>query len=233
MRVAALISGGKDSMLAAHKVAEEHELAMLITAVPAREDSYMFHTANLHVVDAIAEAMKLPLIKVEVSGVEEREVEEFAEKLSGLDVDAICVGAVESVYQKRRIERVCEEIGVKLLAPLWRVDPELILREVAEKFEAIIVSVSAEGLDESFLGRRIDAELIEELKKVRERYAIHLAGEGGEYETLVLDAPLYAKRIVIEDYEVVRDGMVGRLVVRRFGLCSKNSKDVTNLRIGP
>ncbi len=224
MRVAALVSGGKDSMLAAHKVAEEHEIVTLIGVVPERDDSYMFHTVNLHMLDAIAECMQLPLLKLRVSGREEVEVDELAKQLEMIEVDAICVGGLESEYQRRRFRKICEMLGVEMLTPLWRMDAENVMREVAEKFDAIIVSVSAMGLDESFLGRRIDEECIEDLKRIQRKYGIHLAGEGGEFETLVLDAPLYKSRILIEKARKIWKGSWGYLHIERFRMVDKVEK---------
>jgi len=221
MRFAALISGGKDSMLATHFAAQEHKLCMLIGVVPKREDSYMFHTFNLHMLDAIAECMDKPILKVYVSGEEEKEVDELAEKLSCIDVDAICIGGLESEYQKKRFEKICKRLGVKMLAPIWKMDPEEELRIIARDFEVIIVSVSAMGLDGSFLGRRIDEECIEDLKKINKKYGIHLAGEGGEYETLVLDAPLYKKKIKVVEMEKVWKGNWGFITIKGFDFVNK------------
>lgn len=215
MKIALLTSGGKDSILALHRIVNFGKITLL-TAFPENVNSFMFHTVNLHMIEAIAEALDLPLKKVPVSGVEEVEVEELERAISTLEVDAICCGAIASNYQLRRIRRVCNNLQLKLLAPLWGADPEKILREVADNFEVIIVSVSAMGLDESFLGRRIDKKCVEDLKKVAKRTGINLVGEGGEYETLVLDAPLYRKRIVIKKLEKKWENVRGVAVVREF-----------------
>jgi predicted ATP pyrophosphatase (TIGR00289 family) len=225
MRVAALISGGKDSMLAAHEVASEHELVALVGVLPSNEYSYMFHSVNLGMLQPIAECISLPLVKIYVTGKEEREVDELSdglsEKIAELDIEAISIGGIESEYQRRRFEKVCKRCGVKMLSPLWHRNPEELLTKVSNLFETVIVSVSAMGLDESFLGRRIDAEFIKEIKRLNKKYGIHIAGEGGEYETLVLDAPLYKKRIELMETEKVWDGMSGRLLVKKFRLVEK------------
>ncbi|MET1123841.1 MAG: TIGR00289 family protein [Archaeoglobaceae archaeon] len=221
MRVAALVSGGKDSMLALHRVAEKHDVACVVTAVPERDDSWMFHTVNLHMVDAIAECLGKSVVKVPVSGEKEKEVEEFASALEGLEVDALCIGAVASRYQKERIEKVCDRLGFELIAPLWGEDPVKILREVSRKFEVLIVGVAAEGV-ERFLARKIDEELVEELLEVCEARGVNPVGEGGEYETLVLDAPLYNKKIKILKYDIIREGFRGYAVVRSYKFVSKN-----------
>lgn len=221
MRIALLTSGGKDSILALHRVAKLGEI-ILVTAIPRKADSFMFHTVNLHMVDEISECLGLPLRKVFVSGVEEKEVEELERGISSLEIDAICCGAIASNYQLKRVEKICKNLGVDLLAPLWGEDQERLLEEVARSFEAIIVSVSAMGLDETFLGKRIDEKCVEDLKKVAKRTRINLSGEGGEYETLVLDAPLYRKRIVVKKLEKKWEKVRGVALVREFEKIEKS-----------
>ncbi|MEM1578765.1 MAG: TIGR00289 family protein [Archaeoglobaceae archaeon] len=221
MRIALLTSGGKDSILALHRVADLGEI-ILVTAFPSNADSLMFHTVNLHMVDEIADCLCLPLHKIQVSGIEEKEVEELKKAISSLEIDAICCGAIASNYQLRRVKKICDELGLRLLTPLWGEDQGKILKEVADGFEAIIVSVSAMGLDESFLGRRIDKKCVEDLRKVAEKTGINLAGEGGEYETLVLNAPLYKKRIVVKKLEKKWEKVRGVAIVKEFEKIEKS-----------
>lgn len=221
MRLAALISGGKDSILAMHKAAEENEIVCLVSVFPNNPDSFMFHTINVHLTDTIALAMGKPIYKVFVSGEEEKEVEELERQLSLLKIDGIVIGGIRSEYQRKRFKKIADDLGIELVAPLWNSDERKILEEVKEKFDAIIVKVSAYGMDESFLGRRIDDKLIEELIKLNERYGVNLAGEGGEFETLVLNAPLYRKKIVIKDYEILRDSLSAMMVIKSIDLISK------------
>ncbi|MBE8538551.1 TIGR00289 family protein [Geoglobus acetivorans] len=222
MKVACFISGGKDSMLALHRVSEEHEIACVVSVISENPDSYMFHTANLPLVDAIASSLKIPLFKVFVSGEEEKEVDELSEQLRALDVDGIVTGAVKSEYQRKRFEKVARRMDARLIAPLWHIDERCLLKEVSEKFEAIIVKVSAMGLDRTFLGKKIDHELIETLSGLSEKYGINISGEGGEYETLVLNAPLFRKRIVIEDFVINEHDMVSSMDVKAYRLENKD-----------
>ncbi len=221
MKLAAFISGGKDSMLALHKASEKHEVVCLVTVKPANPDSYMFHTVNVDLVDYIAICLEKPLYKIFVSGEKEKEVEEVAKALENLNVDGIVIGGIESEYQRRRFKKICEENGLKMFAPLWKKNPEDIVREVAEKFEAIIVKVSAEGLDEKWLGRRIDSKAVEELMELSKRYGIHPAGEGGEFETLVLNAPLYKKKLKINGWRIQKEALASSLIVEKIELESK------------
>ena len=211
MRLAALISGGKDGILALHHaIWEGHEVAYLVAMFPRRPDSWMFHVPNVHLTPLVAEALGIPLVRRATSGVREEELEDLKAALSGLDIDGVVSGAVRSRYQKERIDRICRELGLASYAPLWGRDELSILRELLEEgFEVLFVGVFAYGLDSSWLGRRLDEEAIADLLALRDKYGISLVGEGGEYETLVLDAPLYRSRIEITDYEVLWDGYTG------------------------
>ena len=223
MRLAALISGGKDGVLALHHaVWEGHEVAYLVAMFPRRADSWMFHVPNVHLTPLISEALGIPLEKGLTSGLKERELEDLKAVLAKLDVDGVVSGAVRSRYQKERIDRICRELGLVSYAPLWGRDELAILRELVEKgFEVVFVGVFAYGLDGSWLGRRLDEEAVRDLLALRGRYNISLVGEGGEYETLVLDAPLYRSRLEITDCEVLWDGYTGVLKVLSAKLVPK------------
>jgi predicted ATP pyrophosphatase (TIGR00289 family) len=226
MRTVVLTSGGKDSILALHrildrKLVEKREI-ILFGVIPKNPESFMFHTVNLHMLDAISKCLEIPLFKAEVSGEEEREVLELEEALLNLDAEAICIGAIASRYQLKRIDAICKKHGLRLFAPLWGEEPEKILNEVANRFEAIITSVSAMGLDESFLARKIDHSCIEHLKMVSAKYGVSLVGEGGEYESLVLNAPLFRRRISIKKLEKTWRGSTGVAVVREYVLEDKD-----------
>lgn len=196
MKLAALISGGKDSSFAIYKALQEgHEVTDLVTIIPANEDSYMFHSANIHLTELIADACGIPLTSQISTGEKEKELKDLKKALSQLNIDGVIVGAIESEYQASRVRRICAELGIKMYAPLWHMEPERLLREMTKLMDIRMVKVAAAGMDESWLGRRFDEKLIEDLKALNRKYRVHIAGEGGEYESLVLDAPFYKKRI--------------------------------------
>ena len=223
MRVAALVSGGKDSALALHHtLLEGHEVKFLVAMIPQREDSWMFHYPNIHLVDLFAEAANIPLMKGCTAGVKEEEVEDLKVVLAGLDVEGVVSGAVASQYQRQRILKVCKELGLQSIAPLWGEDPLKLLKElVNQKFKAIITGVYAYGFDKSWLGRQINVDTISALLELNRKYHISLIGEGGEYETLVLDAPFFRKKIDIIETEIVWENQTGWLQVRKAQLMSK------------
>ncbi len=222
MKLAALISGGKDSSFAIYRALKEgHIVTDLVTIVSENEDSYMFHSANIHLTELISEACGIPLTSVASSGEKEKELDDLKEALNRVKVDGVAVGAIASEYQASRVQRICDELGLSMYAPLWHNEPESLLREMIGLMDIRIVKVAAGGMDGSWLGRCFDDKLIEDLLALNRKYRVHLAGEGGEYETLVLDAPFYKKKINLIETEKVWKGDYGMMRVIRAELARK------------
>ncbi len=224
MRLAALVTGGKDSILALYRAQNMgHTIEVLATMIPKRSDSYMFHFPNIHLTEHISRALEIPLVTAETVGIKEKELNDLKKLLLSLDVDGIVSGAIMSSYQKERIGKICEELGIKSVTPLWHQDPLDIMNELINlKFKAIIIGVYAYGLDQTWLGREINHETLEKLVELNEKYQISLVGEGGEYESLVLDAPIFKKRIEIIKAETNYEDNSGVLVIKEAKLVDKN-----------
>ena len=217
MVYAALSSGGKDSVLACQKALDAGlDVRYMVTVRPADPDSYMFHSANLDAVRAIADAAGMAYVELPSSGEKEAELADLEAGLAALPIEGIVTGAIGSTYQRDRLAAIAGRLGIALAAPLWGMDPEALLREVAERLDAIIVVTAADGLDESFLGQRFDDALIDRLKRVAVARKIHLAGEGGEYESLALDAPFYRRPVTYASAEVRVAPGRSELVLRGF-----------------
>lgn len=205
MSWAALTSGGKDSVLATQIAIDEGlDVRYLLTVRPDNPFSYMFHSSNLDAVRLIAGVSGLEYREFRTRGIKELELVDLEQGLSGLGIEGIINGAVGSSYQKSRLEAIAGRLGLGVFSPLWQMDPEGLLDMVAARLDAIIVVAAADGLDESFLGRRIDRALIGRLREVSAVHRIHLAGEGGEYETLTLNAPFYSRPIRYTGTKVIR-----------------------------
>lgn len=120
-------------------------------------------------------------------------------------VTAVCSGAIASDYQRLRVESVCSRLGLVSLAYLWKQDQSLLLHEMINNgILAITVKVAAMGLDPvKHLGKELSS-LDSDLHKLKRLYGINVCGEGGEYETLTLDCPLFKMaRIVLDEFKVV------------------------------
>lgn len=220
MKVAALCSGGKDSTFALWLAQrEKHSIDRILAMIPMREDSWMFHSSNIHLIDLFAKCVELPLTKVKTSGIKEEEIKDLKCAIQSLGVEGVISGAIASKYQKGIIDEICQELGLVHLAPLWGREPINLLREMVEAgFEIIITSVAAYGFDKSWLGRKIDWKSIEELMKLHERFKINVAGEGGEFETLVLDGPIFKRKIQIKKVKQVWKGDRGYLLIEEASI---------------
>jgi predicted ATP pyrophosphatase (TIGR00289 family) len=211
MKAAILYSGGKDSNRALQwAVNDGLDVEYLVTMFPMIVDSFMYHTPALNLVDLSSKAVGIPLVKGATSGIKEEEVEDLEVTLEPLDIECVVSGALESTYQKNRVDHVCFALGVKSYAPFWHHDLETHLRETIEMgFDVRFVGVSALGLDEKWLGRRLDHKALGELKELHEKYKVNLAGEGGEYETYVCDGPTFKQRIEFVKTRSVWDTKTG------------------------
>jgi ABC transporter with metal-binding/Fe-S-binding domain ATP-binding protein len=211
MRLAGLFSGGKDSTYAAH-LAENagHKVVKLLSVYPARMDSWMFHSVNIRLAPMIANAIGTEFLSTETHGEKEKELESLREILNNLPVDGVVSGAIMSTYQRARIDAMASELGLTHIAPLWGQYPEQVLRsEIESGMHVVMTAVAAQGLTKSWLGRKIDESAFDELVGLSGRYGINVCGEGGEYETIVLDAPWFLKRLRINEAAVIWDGTSG------------------------
>ena len=143
LHLAALVTGGKDSILALYKAQKMgYHIKVLATLIPKRSDSYMFHFPNIHLTDYIAKALEIPIVTAETSGIKEKELEDLNKLLASLDIEGVITGAIASSYQKERIDRLCDELDIKSIAPLWHKDPLKIMKElICLKFKVIYPDV--------------------------------------------------------------------------------------------
>jgi ABC transporter with metal-binding/Fe-S-binding domain ATP-binding protein len=212
MKLVVLFSGGKDSSLAAWIAKKEgYELSCLVSIASENKESFMFHVPSIDKVSKQAEVMGVPLILKKTKGEKEIELEDLkaaiVEAVDKFGIEGVVTGAVESVYQASRIQKICNDLGLECFNPLWQKDQVELLRElISEKFEVIVVGVAAYPLDEKFLGRVIDDEFIEELLELRKKFDINPAGEGGEFESFVLNCPLFDKGLKVAQFEDFGEG---------------------------
>ena len=221
-----LFSGGKDSSWAVYRALESGlNVTRLLTVHPSA-DSYMYHVPETQLARLAAESMGIEHVEVDPGDLGaddaadsaaqgDRELEPLEAALTDLaddiDLAGVTAGAIESEFQTSRIQGMCDRLGIELFAPLWQRDPdELAAEMLAAGFEITILQVAAYGLDESWLGRTLDAEAIEELRELHEEYGVHILGEGGEFETFVTDGP-HMSRPVELDYETEWNGDSGRI----------------------
>lgn len=201
MKLGVLFSGGKDSCLALHKAKKEHEIRYLLNVIPVNPDSFMFHKPYPKLLRKQAEMLDIELITVESKGEKEKELEDLKKLIEKVKekVEGIVVGGIASSYQGKRIKKICEELGLDFVAPLWDYDSEDIWRELLDNgFKVILTKISCEGIGKEWLGRIIDEKRFEELRKLSEKHKFRVDFEGGEAESAVLGMPEFKKDIKIK-----------------------------------
>jgi len=226
MKLGALFSGGKDSTYALLKTWEKNHVVCLITVISRNKESYMFHTPNIEITQLQSEAIGLPLIQETTEGKKEEELKELEKAIKKAKetykIEGVVTGAVESIYQSERIQRICDNLDLSCINPLWKKDQEELLKEIINnKFKVIISGIFAYPLDESWLGRIIDEKAIKELVELRKKYHISPSGEGGEIETTVLDAPFFKKKIEILESEIQAKDNSGVFIIKKARLINK------------
>lgn len=227
MKLAVLFSGGKDSTFTVYKALKEgHQVRYLVSLISENPASYMFHYPNIHLTKAQAESMGIPIITKKTKGQKEKELEDIKSAVNKIrhEVDGIGAGALASRYQYDRVSDICKHMGLETYTPCWLQPDEEHWKEILEAgFEVIITGVAAGGLGKDWLGRKIGWKELEDLKKIKEKYKIHLGGEGGEFESLVLDCPLFKKKIEVKKSHIVWDEQTqsGHLVIEDINLVDK------------
>jgi diphthine-ammonia ligase len=224
LKVAVLFSGGKDSTYATWIAQHQGwDVEALVSVLPKGVESLMFHFPNVRWTKIQAEAMGLP----------HRTIEAGQDELAGLQeglcktkeefrIDGVVTGAIASDYQKSRIDQVCDELGIKSFAPLWRKDPKILVSDLQSAgFKIILSGVAAAGLDQSWLGQELTESRWAILEKLSRKVGIHLTGEGGEYETFVIDAPNFGRRVSLGKTVNRWDGQSGYLVIEQVSLQNK------------
>jgi len=211
-KLGSLFSGGKDSVYATYIAKKEnYEVACLISIFSENKESFMFHTPSVEKTIKQAEVMNIPLIVEKTLGEKEIELDDLRNAIirakEEYGIEGIITGAIQSVYQASRIQNICNELELECFNPLWQKDESEYLDELVETgFKVILVGVFAYPFDKSWLLREIDKKFVLEIRELNKKYQIHVAGEGGEFETFVLNCPLYSRELKIVSSEIKEEG---------------------------
>jgi asparagine synthase (glutamine-hydrolysing) len=226
--IGALVSSGKDSVYAMYRmIKQDFPVKCMITLRSLNPDSYMFHTPAIDMVKLQSESTGIPLIEQETAGEKEDELMDLRKALEKakerFGIKGVVTGALYSDYQRERIEKTCSETGLLPFSPLWHMDQENYMRElIRNNFKIILTRIAAEGLDESWLGRILTEEDVDRLIELNKKIKLSVCGEGGEFETLVLDCPLFNKELkVIRTKKVMDSKFSGTLIITEIKMVEK------------
>ncbi len=225
MNVAALFSGGKDSTYAIYKAQKSnHKISCLVTIFPESEESVLLHYPNSEITKLQAQSMDIPQIYVKSNSSDTQTELKLLDTLlkkakDDYMVEGLIHGGLISQFQKNNFNRVCQDNRLEFISPLWGSTHKEYLKELVQSgFKIIITSVSADGLDDSWLGEELSLDNIDKLTKMSEKFGFNLNFEGGEAETLVVDCPLFRYPIKIKKSQKLWDGYRGRFEIEEAEL---------------
>jgi len=204
LRVSCLVSGGKDSIYALWCALHQYEVVSIINFESDKSESLLFHIPNAKYVSLVAKMFSLPLISIKIKSDDlEEEIKQLVNAIRKSRIEAIVTGGIRSEFQRYHFNRAALLANVKCFNPLWRLSPELIIQDlINNNFEIILISVSSMGLDQNFLGKKLTPNLINKIRNLSYGSDLAIIGEGGEYESFVLDAPFFPSRIVIQETQI-------------------------------
>jgi diphthine-ammonia ligase len=212
LKLAALVSSGKDSVYAMYTMMQQnYDISCMVTMKSKNPDSFMFQSEGIGIAKLQSKSFGIPLLEQETKGEKEKELQDLRKVLGKAKkkygIEGVVSGALYSNYQRERIEKVCDSLGLKIFSPLWHIDQEQEMRDLIKKgFRFVLVRISADGLSKEWLGKVITNKDIDKLVKLNEKIGFNIAGEGGEFETVMVDGPLFKKKVDIQDAQIVMEG---------------------------
>ena len=227
MKLAVLFSGGKDSTYSIYKVKQMgHDVKCLITIFPKSANSHLLHFSNIELTKLQSETLGIPQITSALDSDESSEeinmIKILLEKAKvDFQIDGLVHGGISSEFQKKSFEKICMEINLGTITPLWKTNSKEYMSDlINSSFKFILTSVSSDGLDETWLGKIITMNDVSLLSNLSDKYGFNLNFEGGEAETFVIDCPLYSHPIMISKSQTVWDGYRGRFEIEDASLDS-------------
>jgi diphthine-ammonia ligase len=223
VKVVASWSGGKDSCFACYKaIREGYDVAQLLIMM-ANQSTSNFHMISSELLDAQSQAIGIPIVKrVTTPNTYEQDFKKALLQMKAKGVEGIVTGDVYDVvlHEAGWLDRVCKEVGLKPVKPLWHRDTTQILNEfIKEGFKATVVRVKNEVLGLEWLGRQVDKQFFDDLLRLG---TVDLCGERGEFHTFVTDGPLFKDSIeILESEKTTLDGY-GLLEIKRFRVKPKD-----------
>ncbi len=220
MNLGSFFSGGKDSTYAIYLAQKQgHEVTCLLSVFAKSEESHLLHHPNLQWTKLQSESMKIPQLTIH-SKSDETDDELFAlETLlknakEQFHIEGLVHGGIKSQFQKEKFETLCSKLDLIVVTPLWNAKPEQYMNDLLDSnFVFIMITVSSDGLDDTWLGKTISKSDIDTLRDLSNKFGFNLNFEGGEAETFVVNCPLFSNSIKINQAKKIWDGYRGRFEI--------------------
>ena len=187
-------SGGKDGCFALYRaLGKGYKISHLVNFISKEFRRVSFHGTEAKLIQLQSQAIGIPLLQKETTwDGYEQEFKEAVQNLLPTGIEGMVFGDIYLQEHKDWVERVCSELGIRAIEPLWGESAEEILSSFLDNgFQAVIVSAKSELIDADWIGREVDRAFLDYLK----RRNIDFCGENGEYHTLVTDGPIFKRRI--------------------------------------
>jgi uncharacterized protein (TIGR00290 family) len=217
MKVVASWSGGKDSCFALYKAIKEGYKVLSLLTFMQSETTTNFHALNVKLLDAQAQAVGIPMFKrVTTPEAYEQQFKETLLQFKAQGAEGLVTGDIYEVagHEERWLERVCKEVGLTPIRPLWMGDTKQIFQDfIGAGFEATVVRTKNAVLGEAWLGRQLNQQFLTDILKLDN---VDPCGEGGEYHTVMTDGPIFKNRINLVETKKSSNNGYGRLEIVRF-----------------
>ena len=220
MNLGSLFSGGKDSTYAIYLAQKQgHNVTCLLTVFAKSEESHLLHHPNLQWTKLQSTSMKIPQLTIK------SESDETNDELFALEtllknakeqfhIEGLVHGGIKSQFQKEKFETLCSKLDLIVVTPLWNAEPEQYMKDLLDSnFVFIMITVSSDGLDDTWLGKTISKSDIDTLRDLSNKFGFNLNFEGGEAETFVVNCPLFSNSIKINQAKKIWDGYRGRFEI--------------------
>jgi len=195
-------SGGKDSCMALYEAMRSgHKVTHLVNFISNDDKRVRFHGTNADLIKQQGAAMGIKVAQYETTwDGYERDFKAGVRGLLPTGVKGMIFGDIYLEVHKEWVDRVCDEIGIEALEPLWgRPTGELLDQFIELGFEAVIVGLNSRHMDEKWVGRYVDSAFRDYLKQNN----IDPCGENGEYHTVVVNGPLFSRRLLLSTGDVI------------------------------
>ncbi|MBN2881478.1 diphthine--ammonia ligase [Candidatus Woesearchaeota archaeon] len=226
-KLGVLYSSGKDSNYAMQIMkSKNYSIKCLITLQSSNPDSYMFQTVGTNLAKVQAEALDIPLITHKTKGEKEKELKDLEEAIKiakeKYNIEGIVTGALFSNYQRNRIEKICDKLNLKIFSPLWHMNQESEMENIIRQgFKVILIKIAGDGLNKNWLGKILEQKDLDKLKELNKKMGFNVAGEGGEFESFVLDMPMFKKKIEVKGQIEMENEYTGEFRITETKLIDK------------
>ncbi len=226
MKVAVMYSGGKDSVYAIdYALRKGWTIDYLLSVKPNRTDCYLFHFPTVEHTPKLAEVLDIKHILIPCAVADPlQEATLVREVVEKNPVEAVVLGGVGlQETQLMSLQNALHPLNIEVFASHAGEDEETVMREMISRgFKIILTQFATDGLDMDWLGKELTLENFEKLKKLSIKYGFDLLGEGGYYDTLVTDGPIFNKALsIVDSYKVAESKYSGHLVITQTTMIEK------------